>query len=361
MTDIYLEIDRLLAAGQKMVLARIIRLVGSAPRSPGTKCLVLEDGTLIGTIGGGLLEYETSMKAAEVMRAGRSMIFNMRLTGNEVAESSMLCGGVVDVYLEPVFPGNDAAHEVFRSISEVARKGRKGTLLTRIADGITCDDPRCRLFVSADGTRTGGLNASLEDPKDGSRKWVKSRRPALLEPDAASGGPSIFMEPVEPEAVLYLFGAGHVSTFVAFLAKMVGFHVVVIDDRSEFANTERFPSADEIKVCSYAEAFAQVAVTGSSFIAIITRGHHYDRDVLRSALQTGAAYIGMISSRRKREVIYQSLREEGVGLAALDRVHSPIGLKIGAESPEEIAVSIVAELIRIRAAGAQGGPKRTPA
>ncbi|MBU2578258.1 XdhC family protein, partial [Patescibacteria group bacterium] len=145
-----------------------------------------------------------------------------------------------------------------------------------------------------------------------------------------------------------IFGAGHISTFLSPLAKRVGFSVVVIDDRGEFANTERFPDADEIMVEPLSQSFDRIAVTPSSYIAIITRGHIHDHAVLKEALKQKPAYIGMIGSKRKREIIYQALIKEGTPKETLQKVHSPIGLAIGAETPEEIAVSIVAELIQER-------------
>jgi len=185
-------------------------------------------------------------------------------------------------------------------------------------------------------------------------RWADVRRPALVTLAEYEGRPTVFLEPVEAEAVLMLFGAGHISTFVAPLARMVGFRVCVIDDRGEFANARRFPSADQLLVCSVAEAFQRVAVTPSTFIAIVTRGHVYDREALRAALATRPAYLGMIGSRRKRDLIYASLMEEGLAAEDLRRVHSPIGISIGAETPEEIAVSIVAELIQVRAQACEG-------
>jgi xanthine dehydrogenase accessory factor len=177
-------------------------------------------------------------------------------------------------------------------------------------------------------------------------KWSQTKKPAMIEVER--GGPAIFAEPLEPPAVLYLFGAGHISTFVAPLAKMVGFQVSIIDDREEFANSKRFPNADEIIVCPFYDAFDRITINSSSYIAIITRGHMHDRDVLRKAMQTKSGYIGMIGSLRKRQIIYGSLMEEGISRQRLDQVSSPIGLDIGAETPEEIAVSIVAELIQER-------------
>jgi xanthine dehydrogenase accessory factor len=149
---------------------------------------------------------------------------------------------------------------------------------------------------------------------------------------------------------VYLFGAGHVSLQVARLAKIVDFHTVVLDDRHEFANRERFAGADDIQVLSsFEEACGDLDIDADSCLVILTRGHLHDKTVLRQALGTQAGYIGMIGSRRKRDLIYTALRAEGFSAGDLNKVHCPIGLAIGAQTPEEIAVSIVAELIRFRA------------
>jgi xanthine dehydrogenase accessory factor len=149
---------------------------------------------------------------------------------------------------------------------------------------------------------------------------------------------------------MYCFGAGHVAVPTAHLASLVGFRVVVVDDREEYANTERFPDADEVRVIDdYNRAFEGFEIDADSFIVILTRGHRYDREVLEQSLKTKAGYIGMISSRKKRDTVYQTLIKEGVTTAdRLAYVHSPIGLSIGAETPEEIAVSIVGEMIAER-------------
>ena len=150
---------------------------------------------------------------------------------------------------------------------------------------------------------------------------------------------------------VYLFGAGHVSQQVAHLTSMTHFRTVVLDDRVEFANRERFPGADEIRVpASLDAAFTGLAIDRDSYIVIVTRGHRYDKTVLQQALRTEAGYIGMIGSKGKRDAVYKTLLEEGRTSAELERVHSPIGLKIGGDTPEEIAVSIVAELIKERSA-----------
>lgn len=346
MENLFSEIDKCLQKGQRTVLARIIRQVGSAPRTTGTKCLILEDGTLKGTIGGGRLEYQVLEKAKETFKKGLSCILPMRLTGKEVAQTEMLCGGVVDVYLEPIYPENKVAKDIYHEIAALTAEGGTGVLLTQILEGTPYRHSACRALLKEDGTAFGTLET---DPKAGNQellKFLKTRRTILKESE--SGGTPLFVEPIKPEDILYLFGAGHISTYVAPLAKMARFKLVVIDDREEFAHKKRFPFADEIIVAPVTDAFDRIDITASSYVAIVTRGHIHDRDVLRKALANPGGYIGMIGSRRKRDIIYKSLMEEGVTTDQLNRVHCPIGLNIGGETPEEIAISIVAELIQTR-------------
>jgi xanthine dehydrogenase accessory factor len=164
------------------------------------------------------------------------------------------------------------------------------------------------------------------------------------------GGHQYVVAPVRPPERVYIAGAGHVSQEIAPLAKHVGFHTVVIDDRENFASAERFPAAAEIFVCDeFTRIFDEASVTPGSSIVIVTRGHRFDREVLAQALRTKAGYIGMIGSARKKKSVYEALIEEGFSQKDLDRVHCPIGISIGAETPAEIAVSVVAELIQHRA------------
>jgi xanthine dehydrogenase accessory factor len=166
-----------------------------------------------------------------------------------------------------------------------------------------------------------------------------------------TGGSGTFVltELIAPEETVYLFGAGHVSRETAMLASRIGFETVVLDDRPEFANRERFPEADEIHVLSsYEQAMDNLVIDSRGYIVILTRGHLHDKTVLGQAVTTPARYVGMIGSRKKRDAIFRALAAEGISQNDLARVHSPIGLSIGAETPAEIAVSITAELIRVR-------------
>jgi xanthine dehydrogenase accessory factor len=158
----------------------------------------------------------------------------------------------------------------------------------------------------------------------------------------------VLLEPIHSEPTVFIFGAGHVSQQLAPLAKGVSFKVVVIDDREMFANRERFPEADEVIVSEFEKCFDQLSIDDSSYIVIITRGHLYDGVVLEQAVKTNAHYIGMIGSKKKIHTLYQNLMRKGISKETLNKVYAPIGIKINSETPEEIAVSIVAELIKVR-------------
>lgn len=332
----------LLESGEPVVAAQIVRQVGSAPRSLGSRCLVRRDGSIVGTIGGGLLEYKVQQRAVELFADGRSEIYPFQLTSDDVAKSDMCCGGIVDVYLEPMSPANQDNIQILRKTLEMIEANREGTLLSLVVDGLASDCTQRRMLVSADGIVCGDIPQFREKALA-----AGATNKARLIGDES--GRQLFADPVNTVSELILCGAGHVANCVAPLAKMVGFRVVVVDDRQEFANYERYPNADEVRVLTFDSLFEHIAVTDKSYIAILTRGHLHDRTVLKAALATDAEYIGMVASARKRALLLDSLEADGCRRDRLEAVRTPIGLDIAAETPEEIAVSIVGELIEVRA------------
>lgn len=345
MQSIFFEIVRLIEAGQRFAVATIIRQTGSAPRQAGTRCLVLENGNVIGTIGGGRLEFDVVSKAGEVIRSGKSALLELRLAGQDVARTEMICGGSVDVYLEPVVPGQTPGNHVYAEIAATLRDQQSGVLLARVEAGLPGGDPSGRLFIKADGTFSGDWDAWAALPGL-SQRFLGLKRPQLFDADFTQ--PVVYAEPIQPDDLLYIFGAGHISTCLAPLAQAADFTVRVVDDRDEFANRDRFPDIEEVLVMPFEEAFDRIMVTPTTYIVIVTRGHAFDLQILRAALRSPAGYIGMIGSRKKRDLIYTTLFQEGVARDRLEEVHSPIGLPIGAQTPEQIAISIAAELIQIR-------------
>ncbi|MCP3876026.1 MAG: XdhC family protein [Desulfobacteraceae bacterium] len=343
MKNIYTTAYELLSSGQKIVLARTIRRSGSTPRDVGSMCIITQKGELIGTVGGGALEFKVQKKAMDLFKQEKSFVYRFQLSNEDLAKNGMICGGDVDLYLEPLFPENTDTLSFFKAIHEQITSNTPGIFVTRVDDGISAMETSTRALIKKDGTILGtieGLDLKKINPdKDSHYDLIVSK----------DGRPDIFVERLSLNPRVFIFGAGHVSAFVAQLAKQVGFNITIIDDRPKFANKKKFPDADDILILDFKKAFEQLSIFENSYILIITRGHLHDKTVLEQALSTPATYIGMIGSIQKRNIIYKDLMEKGVSKESLEKVYSPIGLDINAETPEEIAVSIVGELIKKRA------------
>jgi xanthine dehydrogenase accessory factor len=252
--DIYEQIVQLRRDGRRGAVATIINVRGSIPSFRTAKMLVRDDGSIVGTIGGGCVEADVWQAAREVMESEKPRTLTFDLNQDPKYDTGLVCGGTLEVFIEPILP------------------------------------------------------------------------PALL----------------------YIFGAGHVALSLCRTAVNVGFDVIVADDRSSYATKERFPEAREVHALDFDEAVQQLDPNESSYIVIVTRGHRDDMRILRWAVQTRAKYVGMIGSKRKVIEIFKTLQKEGLAADLFERVHAPVGLDIGAITPEEIAVAIVAEMIAIR-------------
>jgi xanthine dehydrogenase accessory factor len=340
---------QVLGEARGAVVATIIRQAGASPRHLGTRMLITADGVGLGTIGGGMIEAQVMAEARDVLALGRPRALDFHLTGEDAAETDMLCGGEVTISLNPVSADDRNLARVVDEVDRTLAASDSGLLIESVGPGTPGDR---WLFIHRDGELIGdpGSEALRDGIVNQAPKWLEAGEPFLLAGGSLPDQPGeLFVTPIITRHRMILFGGGHVSLHVARLAKMVGFWLVVADDRPEFANAERFPEADEVWSRDFEGILDGQNVTPNDYLVIITRGHLHDLVVLHQALQTPAEYVGMIGSRRKREVIFKKLREWGVTQADIDRVHSPIGLDIGAETPEEIGISIVAELIAFRA------------
>ncbi len=251
--------------------------------------------------------------------------------------------------------------DLFEEIVRMRRAGQRGALATIVhTNGSIPSYESSRMLVRDDGSIAGTVGGGCVEAevwaaaKEVIREEMPRKMTFSLNNEAAydaglicGGTLEIFVEPILPQPRLYLFGGGHISTALARVANLAGFSISVIDDRASFANAERFPMADEI-CASYEEAFEKVKPNASSYLVIVTRGHKDDMRVLEWAIGTSARYIGMIGSKRKVISVYKALEKQGVAMEKFARVHAPVGLDIGALTPEEIAVSVTAELIAIR-------------
>jgi xanthine dehydrogenase accessory factor len=345
--DKYLSsiISEQLETGSTVVLASIVSMEGSTPRESGTKMVIGAGRKNYGTIGGGLLEATVISQSEKVLAAKHSKFIDINLNGKDTSSEDMICGGKATILLDYITPA-DNNRFVFRQMHDYISAGKNFYLVTGYTgSGDTVDIlGHCLLF--SDG-KTDGDNILDESVIAAIRAELHNvSSTTVLDID----NNYYLLDPVRRIKTLYCFGAGHVAVPTAHIASIAGFRVVVIDDREEFANIGRFPDAEQVCVIDdYNRALESFEIDNDSFIVILTRGHKFDRQVLEQAVQTGAGYIGMISSKRKRDAVYKTIIAEGIATEEkLETVHSPIGLSIGAETPEEIAVSIVAELISER-------------
>ena len=252
--DLFEEIVRMRKAGLRGALATIVHTNGSIPSYESAKLLVREDGSMLGTIGGGCVEAEVWNAAREVIEMERPRNMNFSLGQDAAYDNGLICGGQLNVFVEPVVP--------------------------------------------------------------------------------------------QPRA--FIFGAGHISKSLSKVAALAGFATVIVDNRDTFANRERFPEASDVHAAEYEDIFPRLAINETSYVIIVTRGHRDDMRVLQMAIATPARYIAMIGSKRKVIGVVKELEKEGISRSAFDRVFAPMGFDIGAITPEEIAVSVVAEMIAVR-------------
>ncbi len=353
MDDLYRQVNQELSQGRDIVLATIIRQKGSAPRTTGTCFLIRSDGQFSGTIGGGKLEAEVLQAAPEVFSRRKNKLLFFRLRGEEVAQTEMICGGEVDVFLELISAQNPHHRHFFNCLSSLSLPDHKILLVTRVEDQGRADREETKfLFYSEEegGYFPNPPPAWIQPLRDRLSTFLNNDPPVqvLTEP---TGKAKLFLETRTPPATVFLFGAGHVSRPLCRLAKMAGFRVIVIDDREEFPTTARFPEADELIVRSFDADLNELSLGPNAYIVIITRGHLHDHQILRQVLKKPLGYLGMIGSRRKTGIIFEALRREGFSEEKIKTIHAPIGLAINAQTPEEIAISIIAEMIQVRGEG----------
>ena len=304
------------------------------------------------------MEAEIINVGREVMKTGKPHLTRYTMTEKQAGESGLNCGGTVRILTEPIDPCSDA--DAYGLVLR-AREKRKWCVMATLMDGKSTRELGGKMLVfEGDGCK-GTLGAAevdrqvlqkVEEVLEGERGVVfrlvaDSRRSAALKVDPEETT-EVFVEPFLPPPVLYVFGGGHVGEQVGRLAKSVGFWVVVVDDRPMFASPERHPYADEWVVEEMDRVFPTLGIDGQSYIVAATRGHQHDEIVVEQAIETPARYIGMLGSERKKMLMWKRIEGRGGERTRLDQVYAPIGFNIGADTPEEIGISVVAELIKVR-------------
>ena len=338
------------ASGRRAALATIVSARGSLPMSRRSKMLVLPDGTFCGTVGGGCLEAEIYARGREILAAGGSPVLcRFTLTEKQAGAEGLNCGGTVEILTEPLAPG--PVETVLASCLDVIERREDAVLATALER--LDENSAGKILIRRGGSSDGSLGEHRFDEAAATLAATVMGKDTIGV-ETVGESHRVFLETILVTPTVVLFGGGHVARQVARVAKTAGFRVVVVDDRPAFANAERHPEADETMVLPMERALQSLSVDAQTYLLAVTRGHQHDETVIRQALRSNAGYVGMIGSGRKVALMRKKLAAQGFEKEILDRLHAPIGLDIGADSPGEIAVSIVAELIAVRRRGGHG-------
>ncbi len=321
-------------AGRPFALAIVLRGLGSTPRKAGTKAIIDAGGSIWGTIGGGLLESEAQRQALVAIESQRPVLFDFKFTGSNPCGGEPVCGGTMRILVDPTSARHRAT---YAAAAELLKRRRRGVLFTTVAD-------------SAEGPHVQVKLLDGDDQHDAARKAIAEGEPqsfvtARQDRTAVEG----LAEPLIPRPLLIIAGGGHVGQGLAEQARLVGFDIVVVEDRPQFADAALYTGDVVTRRGMLADIEREFPLTQDTYVAIVGRGHLADSENLTACIDKPAAYIGMLGSRRKIALLRQHFIESGKATAEqFDRVHAPIGLDIGAVTVPEIAASIVAQLVAVR-------------
>ncbi len=338
---LYQEALRLVKAGHPPVMATVVKVSGSTPQKPGARLLVRRDGTLAGTLGGGCVESDVWAEAMALMEHGGSARPREFHLNEGLDEDGLVCGGTMHVLLEPLTQ-DEVLWEVL-----TAYQGGVPVVLARL---IAADEARY-LLVRPGGSTSGDLRSGEVE------SLVREMAVGLLKGGddmlayLSVGDGHLLVESFTSPPALLICGGGHVGYALAHFAMPLGLRVLVVDDRAEFASRERFPDADRVLAAPFSEGVASFILTPQDAVVVATRGHKHDHVALLAAARGNAGYLALVGSRRKAALVSRALREDGVTERRMAQVRCPAGLSIGARTPEEIAVSILGEVLMWRKGG----------
>jgi xanthine dehydrogenase accessory factor len=330
MKMLFEALSRALSQGEPAVLVTLTASAGSTPRGTGAMMLVGPRGRLAGTVGGGAVEYRCITTAQEMAGSSGPVLREFQLNHSDTSGLGMICGGAVQALFQPIAPGDETMLALCRQAERYFDQGVTFWLVEPLQNGASP-----MLWTEEDGAsalpfpKPEGLSPEPEICETGSRRW--------------------FCQQVQRPGIVYIFGGGHVSQALVPVLSPLDFPCIVVENRPEFADPTLFPQAREVRLADFARLDESVRLTDEDYVCIMTRGHKDDLLVQQQMLRTPAYYIGLIGSAQKAAASFDRLREMGFTQKDLDRIVTPIGLPIGGRTPEEIAISIAAQLIQYRA------------
>ena len=352
MEPVFREAVSQLNDDRQVVVATVVKTSGSTPQKPGAKLLVRDDGSGVGTLGGGCVEGDIWFAAQQLLKSGGAAeMRSYELNEDLASEEGLICGGTMYFLIDPIRRPVDYqiyAEEVVTAYEGGAPVAIANLMVAPESSGFSVG---AKMLIRENGETEGTLGDSRLNERS-VRKAVNLMALGKQEyvVDEATGA-EIFIEAFTTPPTMVLAGGGHVSKALAPIARSVGMRVFVVDDRPEFANVERFPEADIVLTQDFVSGIADLPINANTFIVIATRGHRYDDTALEAAARTPARYVALLGSKRKTIMIYEELIRRGLPIDRVRELRAPSGLDITARTPEEIAISIVAEILMFRLGG----------
>jgi len=348
MEDVFSQIDALSKIEKRVAVATIVATRGTGPRREGAKMWIGEAGNLIGSVTiGGCVDARVIEASEEALASNEARRHSIKLGEEDAWESGFTCAGTIDVLIETLDLGDadDPLYKLYRTVRTEIEKGKCTCIATLL------EHPSSKLLVLQDGTVSGALgNAELDqEAAKIALDLIQKRASGTMSIGDDKRSTDVFFETHGPAPTLIVFGAGHISMALATFARQLGLKTIVVDGRPRFATKARFPDVDELLVGIPSEIARTLSYTSSTLVVLAAHDYKYDIPVLKIVLKTDVPYIGMLSSKRRGKAILKFLEESGVDRQALGRVRVPTGLDIGATSASEIALSILAEAVAVKA------------
>lgn len=334
MRKLFYYLHEVLRQGDDAVLVSVVASSGSTPRGAGAHMLVTENGRIYGTIGGGAVEFRSEGMAAEVLNSRCSRLEVFCLTKNDVQDLGMICGGDVHVYFHYISKDDATMLALTQRVEELFVRGEQSWLISSITPG---EESKLCVYGAESGLFGADLPAELTE-------HLGNRAGSFT-----VGEKKFYCETLVQAGKVYIFGGGHVAQALVPVLASVGFRCVVLEDREKFCSSKLFWGVEETRLIDNERVLDFVDIRKSDYVVIMTRGHQFDQTIQAQVLKTPARYIGVIGSRKKAAGVFENLRAYGFSDEDFARITTPIGLGIGAETPEEIAISIAAQLIAVRA------------
>ncbi len=338
------DVSRWLAEGKRVAQATVVSLVGSAPRGIGATLVVSDAGDIAGSVSNGCVEPDVVEQAQRVMRSGKPRLLTYGVSEEQNLERiGLSCGGEIRVFIERIERTSE-----LDTLEAADREGRPAVRAQIIAAPAGEEALLGQTFTLAEGAAPQG--ALTESPigeaiATRARETLGASSPVAARFPVAGAEAEVFFQTLTPPRTLLIVGAGHISIPLTRLAKVLGYHVTVIDPREAFNTRERLPEADELLLDWPDEVMAKLPINAATAVTVLTHDEKFDVPSLKVALERGAGYIGMVGSKGTRATRDAALRADGVGDDLIARIHGPIGLDIGARTPDEIALAILAQIV----------------